>query len=81
VAFTVAAPPAITGHAKHGWPRRGKASGHATDDGDGSTAVRILSEGSVSKGKGTAASRSGVQLNGGADPSTRDVIHLPRARI
>jgi hypothetical protein len=35
----------------------------------------------VSKGGGTAASQSGVQLNGGADPSTRDVIHLPRARI
>jgi hypothetical protein len=35
----------------------------------------------MSKGGGTAASRSGVQLNDGADPSTRDVIHLPRARI
>jgi hypothetical protein len=33
----------------------------------------------VSKGEGTAASLSGVQLNGGADLSTRDVIHLPRA--
>jgi hypothetical protein len=33
------------------------------------------------RGGGTAASRSGVKLNGGADPSTRNVIHLPRARI
>ena len=33
------------------------------------------------QGVGTAASRIGVQLNGGEDLSTRDVIHLPRARI
>jgi hypothetical protein len=33
------------------------------------------------QGGGTAASRIGVQLNGGDDLSTRDVIHLPRAQI
>jgi hypothetical protein len=32
-------------------------------------------------GEGTTASRIDVQLNDGNDFSTRDVIHLPRARI
>jgi hypothetical protein len=40
---------------------------HAADNGDGLTAVRILVRGVVSKGRGTAASRSGVQLTGGED--------------
>jgi hypothetical protein len=37
------------------------------DAGDGLTAVRTLSTGSVSKGGGTATSRSGVQLTGEED--------------
>jgi hypothetical protein len=40
---------------------------HAVDNGDGLTVVRILVRGAVSKGRGTAASRSGVQLTGGED--------------
>jgi hypothetical protein len=35
----------------------------------------------MSIGEGTAASRIDVQLNDGDDFSTRDIIHLPRARI
>jgi hypothetical protein len=40
------------------------------DAGDGLMAVRTLSKESVSKGRGTATSRSGIQLNGGEDFST-----------
>jgi hypothetical protein len=40
---------------------------HAADNGDGLMAVRILVRGVVSKGRGTAASHSGVQLTGGED--------------
>jgi hypothetical protein len=35
----------------------------------------------MSIGEGTAARQIDVQLNDGDDFSTRDVIHLPRARI
>jgi hypothetical protein len=51
------------------------------DDGDGLTAVRTLSKGSMSKGGGTAASRSGIQLTDGDAFSPCDVIHPLRARI
>jgi hypothetical protein len=40
---------------------------HAADNGDGLMAVRILVRGAVSKGRGTAASWSGVRLTGGED--------------
>jgi hypothetical protein len=40
---------------------------HTADNDDGLTAVRILVRGVVSKGRGTAASRSGVQITGGED--------------
>lgn len=77
----MASTPVITGHATHGYPRRGKASGHAADDGGGSTTVKALSEGSVSKGKGTAASRSGVPLIDGDAFSLHDIIYPLRAQI
>jgi hypothetical protein len=51
------------------------------DSGDGLTAVRTLSKESVSKGRGTAASQSGVQLTDGDAFSPRDVIHPLWARI
>jgi hypothetical protein len=40
---------------------------HTANNGDGLTAVRILVRGAVSKERGTAASRSGVQLTGSED--------------
>jgi hypothetical protein len=40
---------------------------HAADNRDGLTMVGILVRGVVSKGRGTAASRSGVQLTGDED--------------
>jgi hypothetical protein len=43
--------------------------------------VKALSEGSVSKGRGTAASRSGVQLIDGDAISPHDIIHPLQARI
>ena len=52
---------------------------HVADNDDGLTAVRILVRGAVSKGRGTAASRSGVQLTGGDDPSPHDAIHQLQA--